>query len=45
VAVASPVLELQAGIAGAPAPSDARAARSIPASIRVIGIDVLRGAH
>jgi putative ABC transport system permease protein len=44
VAVASPVLELQAGIAGAPAPSDARAARSIPASIRVIGIDVLRAA-
>ncbi|MCG6953423.1 MAG: ABC transporter permease, partial [Betaproteobacteria bacterium] len=44
VAVASPVLELQAGIAGAPAPSDARATRSTPASIRVIGIDVLRAA-
>jgi putative ABC transport system permease protein len=44
VAVASPVLELQAGIAGAPAPSDARATRSTPTSIRIIGIDVLRAA-
>jgi putative ABC transport system permease protein len=44
VAVASPVLELQAGIAGAPAPSDERATRSTPTSIRVIGIDVLRAA-
>jgi len=44
VAVASPVLELQAGIAGAPGPTERSSASSAPSSIRVIGVDVLRAA-
>jgi putative ABC transport system permease protein len=45
VAVASPGLELQAGIAGAQGPTDAAKGPSTPSSIRVLGIDTLRSAQ
>jgi putative ABC transport system permease protein len=45
VAVASPGLELQAGIAGAGGPTDEATGRSTPSSIRVLGIDALRSAQ
>jgi len=45
VAVASPGLVLQAGIAGARGPTDEAKGRSAPSSIRVLGIDALRSAQ
>ncbi|HSH06089.1 MAG TPA: ABC transporter permease, partial [Burkholderiales bacterium] len=45
VAVASPGLELQAGIAGHGGPTTERAAPAAPPSIRVLGLDALRSAQ
>jgi len=45
VAVASPGLELRAGIAGRPGPTGEKASVSAPSSIRVLGIDALRSAQ
>jgi len=45
VAVASPGLELRAGLAADVAPTIDRAAASAPSTIRVLGVDVLRSAQ
>jgi len=45
VAVASPGLELQAGLAGGAGPTQQTPVASLPSSIRVLGIDALRSAQ